>query len=99
MQALVLRLAQHARGSLDDRIGLQVRSAFPGLVVKRLVDVWVCLECFLGLSLAARASAERAEASEAVGPRAAAGVLDDDICAHLMRAALQMWTHASGSTL
>ena len=51
------KLAQHARWNLDDRVLLQVRSALPGLVGKRLGDVRVDLECLLGLSLAAGTSA------------------------------------------
>ena len=78
----LLKLVQHARWNLDDRVWLQVRSAFPELVGKRLGDVWVGLGCFLGLSLAARTSAggpgsdsaERVEASDALAPRFAAGV-------------------------
>ena len=91
----LLKLVQHARWNLDDRVWLQVRSAFPELVGKRLGDVWVGLECLLGLSLAARTSAggpgsdsaERVEASDALAPRFATGVQDDDACAHLTHAA------------
>ena len=80
----LLKLVQHARWNLDDRVWLQVRSAFPELVGKRLGDVWVGLECLLGLSLAARTSAggpgsdsaERVEASDALAPRFATGVQD-----------------------
>ena len=90
----LLKLVQHARWNLDDRVWLQVRSAFPELVGKRLGDVWVGLECLLGLSLAARTSAggpgsdsaERVEASDAPAPRSATGVQDDDACAHLRHA-------------
>ena len=102
----LLKLVQHARWNLDDRVWLQVRSAFPELVGKRLGDVWVGLECLLGLSLAARTSAggpgsdsaERVEASDALAPRFATGVQDDDACAHLTHAAdvdARIWVSAS----
>ena len=84
---MVLRLV------LYDRIGLQVKSAFPGLVGKRLGDVWVCLEC-LGVVLGrarfrrglGTASAERVGAEAAV-PRFASGVLGTETCVHLTHAA------------
>ena len=71
------------------RFGLQVRSAFSGLVGKRLGDVWVGFECLSGLSLAARTnSAARVEAMEAVVSRFATEMLDGEIGAHLARAAV-----------
>ena len=84
---MVLRLV------LYDRIGLQVKSAFPGLVGKRLGDVWVCLEC-LGVVLGrarfrrglGTASAERVGAEAAV-PQVAPGMLGAEICVHLTHAA------------
>ena len=84
---MVLRLV------LYDRIGLQVKSAFLGLVGKRLGDVWVCLGC-LGVVLGrarfrrglGTASAERVGAEAAV-PRVAPGVLDAEIRVHLTHAA------------
>ena len=76
------------------RFGLQVRSAFSGLVGKRLGDVWVGFGCLSGLPLAARTnSAERVEAMEALVPRFATGVLDGEIGAHLTRAAVEARQH------